>query len=134
MAGWMTWAGGCAAPSGPAAPATAAMPAPPPAPSQSADDQHYILATELEGVIEVVKVHLIHPSGGFLKLQIDVKNKTDAPRRFHYRIEWFDADGERLPLSDGALQAWMLLPRELSSIAVTAPGHAAADFEIAFVP
>jgi uncharacterized protein YcfL len=106
----------------------------PPAPSQSADDQRFVVAPELESAIHVESVRLMHPPGAFLKIQVNVQNKTDAPQRFHYRIEWFDADGVRLSLQGGELSPWMLLPRELSSIAVTAPGHAAADFEIAFVP
>jgi uncharacterized protein YcfL len=131
MAGWMAWAGGCAAPAGPAASAT---PVPSPARSQSADDQRFIVAPELAPVIHVESVRLMHPQGAFLKIQVNVQNKTDTPQQFHYRIEWFDADGMRLPLQGGELSPWMLLPRELSSIAVTAPGHAAADFEIAFMP
>jgi uncharacterized protein YcfL len=82
----------------------------------------------------VVNVRLTNPPGGFLKIQVNVRNKTESPQRFRYRIEWFDQDGTRLPLADGGFVPWMLLPRETSSIAVTAPARDAADFEVAFVP
>jgi uncharacterized protein YcfL len=110
------------------------MSTPPAAPGPSAADQRFVVAPELELIIHVVSVRLMHPPGEFLKIQINVRNKTEAPQRFRYRIEWFDADGLPLPLPEGELRPWMLLPREMSSIAVTAPGHAAVDFEIAFVP
>jgi len=127
----MALTGGCAAPAGPAAPAT---PAPPPPPLQSAADQRFVLAPELERVIQVVSVRLIHPQGAFLKIQVNVQNKTEAPLRFRYRIEWFNQDGVRLPQAGGEFFPWMLLPHEMSSIAVTAPAQAAADFGIAFAP
>jgi uncharacterized protein YcfL len=130
MAGWMTWTDGCATPPGPAALA----PPPPPAPSQSAADQRFVIASALEPVIHVVSVRLIHPRGDFLKIQVNVQNKTEAPQRFHYRIEWFDADGVQLQFVGGEFRPWALLPHETSSIAATAPTHAAADFEIEFVP
>jgi len=107
---------------------------PPPISNQSSADRRFVLSPELEPVIRVLSVRLIHPPRDFLKIQVNVQNKTDVPRRFRYRIEWFDADGERLPLPGGELRSWTLLPHEMSSIAVTAPAHAAADFEIAFVP
>ena len=134
MAGWLALAGGCAAPAVPTAPATPQTPAPPPPSNQSSADRRYVLSPGLEPVIRVLNVRLIHPPRDFLKIQVNVQNKTETPQRFRYRIEWFDADGERLPLPGGELRLWTLLPHEMSSIAVTAPAHAATDFEIAFVP
>jgi uncharacterized protein YcfL len=136
MAGWVTWAGGCATPTGPAAPATPPLKTPPSsaASSQSAADQRFVITSALEPVIHVVSVRLIHPRGDFLKIQVNVQNKTEAPQRFHYRIEWFDADGVQLQFVGGEFRPWVLLPHEMSSIAATAPTHAAADFEIEFVP
>jgi uncharacterized protein YcfL len=127
MAGWVAWAGGCAAPAGPATPA-------PPPPRPSAADQRFVLAPELERVLQVVSVALSNPPGAFLKIQVNVQNRTETPQRFRYRIAWFDKDGAPLPLAGGEFIPWMLLPRERSSIAATAPAPAAVDFGIAFVP
>jgi uncharacterized protein YcfL len=76
---------------------------------------------------------LHNPSGRFLNIQVNVQNLTDAPQQFSYRIEWFDSDGERLPVAGGEFP-WMLRPREVLPIAATAPTPAAADFGIAFLP
>ncbi len=131
VAGWLVWAAGCAAPAktapAQAAPAPAAQP-------QSASDKRFIIAPELEKVVHVVSVGLTHPPGGFLKIQVNVKNMTEVTQRFRYRIEWFDQDGAALPLAGGTFTSWMLMPHELSAVAVTAPTPAAADFGIAFVP
>jgi uncharacterized protein YcfL len=124
-------AGGCAAPVGTTGPAT---PGPPPPQGQSAADQRFVLAPELERVLQVVRVPLTNPPGGFLKIQANVRNRTQASQWFHYRIEWFDKDGARLPLGGEGFTPWMLLPGEKSSIAATAPAPAAVDFGIAFVP
>ena len=131
MAGWVLWAVGCAAPAGPA---TSAPPAPPPPQRPSAPDPRFVLAPGLERVLQVVSVGLTNPPGAFLKIQVNVQNRTQSPLRFRYRIEWFDKDGAPLPLDGGVFIPWMLLPRESSSIAATAPAPAAVDFGIAFVP
>jgi len=142
MAGWMAWIGGCASQVGPSTPTALAKPAPPspstasssqPAADQSAADRRFVIAPELEQVIHVVSVRFVHPRGAFLNIQVNVQNKTDAAQQFHYLLEWFDADGVRLPQLGGERRRLTLLPHEMSSLAVTAPSHAVADFEIAFV-
>jgi hypothetical protein len=92
-----------------------------------------VLAPGLERVLQVVSVALTNPPDAYLKIQVNVQNKTDVSQWFRYRIEWFDKDGAPLPLA-GEFTRWMLLPHEMSSIAATSPAAAALDFEIAFVP
>jgi hypothetical protein len=101
---------------------------------QSASDKRFIISPKLEGILQVVSVGSNRREGGLLKIQVNVQNLTAAPQQFRYRIEWFDQDGSPLPLTGDEFMPWSLLPRELSSIAVTAPAAAAADFGIAFVP
>jgi Protein of unknown function (DUF1425) len=155
LAGWVVVAGGCAAPAhtdGTASPAQ-----PPPqhesAPDKqpfngpsvdtaasitpqrpSAGDKRFVIAPELQGVLHVVRVLLDNPPGTYLKIQITVQNTSDAPQHFSYHIDWFNKDGERLPAGAGDFIPWMLMPREVSSIAATAPSPLAADFGIAFIP
>jgi uncharacterized protein YcfL len=81
----------------------------------------------------VVSVNLPAHADAYLKIQVNVQNKTDAPLRFRYSIEWFDKDGARL-LTGGEFMPWMLLPHEMSPIAATSPSPAAVDFGIAFIP
>ena len=140
ISGWVVLAGGCATPTPKASPAAPAQPAAQPAvqpPSQResvSPDTRYIIVPSLEHALHVVSVSLINRPGAFLKIQVNVQNLTEAPQRFRYRIDWFNQDGARLPLAGPEYISWMLLPREASSIAATAPAPAAADFEIAFVP
>ena len=81
-----------------------------------------------------MRVLLDNPPGTYLKIEVTVQNISDAPQRFSYRIEWFDKEGERLQLGTDDAIPWMLMPHEVSSIAMTAPTPMAADFGIAFVP
>jgi hypothetical protein len=151
-------AGGCAAPANTTSTATTAAPEQPPPQSPSAPDKQssngatvgtgasitpqrpsagdkrFVIAPELLGVLHVVRVLLDNPPGTYLKIEVTVENMSDARQQFSYRIDWFDKDGERLPLEAGDPIPWMLLPREVSSIAATAPTPMAADFGIAFIP
>jgi uncharacterized protein YcfL len=77
---------------------------------------------------------LDNPPGAYLKIQVTLQNTSDSPQQFSYHLDWFDKDGKRLPMGAGDFIPWMLLPREISSIAATAPSPLAADFGIAFVP
>ncbi len=121
-------------------PAAPAQPAVQPAsqpPSQSesvSPDTRFLIAPSLERALRVVNVSLNNRPGAFLKIQVNVQNMTETLLRFRYRIDWFNQDGARLPSAGPEYISWMLLPREASSIAATAPAPAAADFGIAFVP
>jgi hypothetical protein len=155
LAAWVVLAGGCAAP---AHTVGTASPTKPPTQHQSdpdkqfisgaavgpgasitpqrpsVGDKRFVIAPELLGVLHVVRVLLDNPPGTYLKIEVTVQNMSDARQQFSYRIDWFGKDGERLPLGAGDSIPWMLLPREVSSIAATAPSPMAADFGIAFVP
>jgi hypothetical protein len=131
LAGWVLWTGGCAEPAATSSPAKPASPAPP---SQNGSDKRFIIAPELESTLHVVSVLLNHPPGDYLKIQVTVQNLTAAPQQFSYLIDWFDQEGAKVPLTGPEFMPWMLLPHEVSSIAVTAPTPTAADFGIAFVP
>jgi uncharacterized protein YcfL len=124
-AGCFILAVGCAAPEHTGPPHAAQ-------PLETVGAKRYIIAPELAPLLRVVKVKQDH--GDFLKIQVDVENLTAAPLNFRYHIEWFDQDGQLLTMARGGYFSWMLQPREISSIAATAPVPAAADFGIAFVP
>jgi uncharacterized protein YcfL len=135
LAGLSFWSGGCAAPAPPPTRADrTAAPRQPPPQSPAASDKRFIIAPELEHVIHVVNVRLTNPPGAYVKIQVTVENMTAARQHFSYRIDWFDENGTLLPLESQEFTPWMLLPHEVSSIAVTAPMPAAVDFGIAFVP
>ncbi len=81
-----------------------------------------------------MSVRLDHAQEGYLRIQVVIQNTTDNPQRFAYHIDWFDQDGALLQLGAQNFTPWMLMPHEVSTIAVTSPALTAADFGIAFVP
>ena len=97
-------------------------------------DKRYLIAPQLHGLLRVVGVRFRRLANGYLTIQVNLQNLTDAPQRFNYRIEWFDKDGALLPLASQAYVPWMLMAREVSSVVATAPTPMAEDFGIAFVP
>jgi len=141
IAGWAAWAalaGGCATPAttvkttAPAAPAGRAAEASHQRPVPS--DKRFVIAPELHGLLDVVSVRSWRQADGFLRLQVNVQNLTDAPQQFNYRIEWFDHDGAPLPLISQAPVPWTLKGREMSPVVAASPTRRAEDFGIAFVP
>ncbi len=95
-------------------------------------DKRITIDPSLAGALRVLKVQSATGAEGYLKIQVDVENRSAAPRRFSYSIDWLDANGSLLPqLSNGFLK-WMLRGRETSSIAATAPDSLAKDFRITF--
>jgi uncharacterized protein YcfL len=69
---------------------------------------------------------------GYLKIQLNVQNLTGAPKHFRYRIDWYDQDGQGLPLAGATAMDWMLLSHETSFLAATSPTPAAKDFRVIF--
>ncbi len=133
LGGLLFMTGGCATPAA-APPQKHTTKSVPPRPTPPPAAKRFIIAPELENIIHVVNVRLNHPEGSYLEIQVTVENMTTVRQQFHYHIEWFDADGTILTPNNLEFLPWMLLPREVASIAVKAPLPTAADFGIAFVP
>jgi uncharacterized protein YcfL len=92
-----------------------------------------IIDTALDRTLQLIGVGTMTGGDGLLKVQINVKNMTDSPKWFSYRIEWFDKDGALLPGASIDALPWMLLAGETSSIVATAPAVTAKDFGVAFL-
>jgi hypothetical protein len=132
-------AAGCASPTPVPQPVQAPQsgaPARPPRAERSppAKDTRVIVDSALDRVLRVLGVGTSTGPDGLLKIQVDVQNITDSPQRFSYKIEWFDRNGELLPMASEDTLQWMLLAGETSPIAATAPAATAKDFEVAFLP
>jgi len=96
-------------------------------------DTRVIIDSALDRTLRIVNVISLTGRDGLLKIQVNVKNITDSPRWFSYRIEWFDRNGVLLPMASGDSLPWMLLAGETSSIVATAPAATAKDFGMAFL-
>lgn len=71
--------------------------------------------------------------GQSLKVQAQVQNTTRKTAVFHYRVNWFDAQGLALSGYTPAMHTVELSGGEIKSITVTAPSSAAVDFQIVFI-
>ncbi len=113
----------------PAAPASGAQAQPLPE-----KDTRIIIDSALDRTLRVLGVKSSTGLDGLLKIQVIVRNITDSPRWFSYRIEWFDENGVALPMASADSLPWMLLAGETSSFVATAPAVTAKDFGVAFLP
>lgn len=136
----LVWLTGCAhsvpGPVEPSRPTTVSPPGfrpavPPPVSAEVNADKRVVFSPSLQNALKVTDIRSTAGMQGYLKIQVNIQNTTGAPKKFSYRIEWFDSDGQPLPLASAADQ-WMLLAHETSVIAATAPTPAAKDFGIAF--
>ena len=91
-----------------------------------------VIDPALAHAIQIVAIKSTTGPEGYLKIQLNVQNLTDSPKRFSYRIDWFDREGLELPLAASVSLPWMLLSRETSFLAATAPTPAAKDFRVTF--
>jgi uncharacterized protein YcfL len=112
-------------------PAPSANAAPPPA---VANDKHVLVDSRLDSSIRVLNVISSTGKDGLLKIQVNVQNLLAAPSRLSYKVDWFDRNGEELPMASVGLMPWMLLAHETSSIVAVAPAPTVKDFGVAFVP
>jgi uncharacterized protein YcfL len=125
-------AGGCVTRVEPVEPRHAESPRPAPQ-RQTVVDKRVVIDPALVSAMRVVGLKSTMGTEGFLKIQLDVQNLTDSPKQFSYRIDWFDQNGQPLPLAASTLMPWMLLSRETSFLAAAAPTPAARNFRINFV-
>jgi uncharacterized protein YcfL len=116
-------------------PPGASPPAPAsPAPQrQTATDKRVVIIPPLDRAIHIVRIKSATGPEGYLKIQLNVQNLTDSPKRFTYHIDWLDHDGLELPMAASVSLPWMLLGRETSFLAATAPTPAARDFRVTFL-
>jgi uncharacterized protein YcfL len=110
------------------------LPAPAPLPQPTAADKQIVIDPAVAGALRAVKVQWSTTGvEGYLKIQVDVENRSDVSQRFRYAIEWLNGNGAILPQGGNSFLDWMLMPHETSTIVATAPTAAAKDFRLLFV-
>lgn len=114
------------------APVSKAHPAGPLLPRKTVVDPRVVVEPGLREVIRIVGLRTSESPEGFLRIQVDVENRTGSPQHFGYRIDWFDQQGQPLPLASTSTP-WMLLAHETSFMATTSPTPAARDFRVTFI-
>lgn len=108
-------------------------PAQPVANKQMISDQRVLLDQSLNKAVSVVGVNAATGPEGFLKIQVEVENRTRSRKLFTYRIEWFDENGMLIELPTANARPRSLEGGERAMITATAPTPKAKDFRIKFL-
>lgn len=108
-------------------------PAQPAAERQMLADKRVITDSSLNWKLAIVGVNTATGPGGFLKIQVEVQNKTRSVQAFTYRVEWFDENGMIINLPTTTAIPRTIEGKETLSITATAPTPKAKDFRIKFL-
>jgi len=94
------------------------------------DDARVVIDPKLAQIIQLVGLTSTNTADGFLKIQLDIQNMTDANQQFVYRIDWYDQNAQPLSMAALVSPPWFMLKRETSFLGATSPTPAARDFRV----
>ena len=101
--------------------------------TQMISDQRVLTDQTLNNIVRLVGVNTATGAEGFLKIQVQMENRTRKARSFTYRVEWFDENGMLIDLPTAAARPRTIEAREVAVINATAPTPRAKDFRIKFL-
>lgn len=93
-------------------------------------DKRVITDPGLNRAVSIVGVNEANVADGFLKIQIELLNRTTSTQNFKYQIEWFDAAGMVVKTPTTAWIDRQILPQQTLAITAVAPTASAKDFRI----
>ena len=96
-------------------------------------DQRVLTDQTLNNIVRIVGVNTATGAEGFLKIQVQVENRTRKARSFTYQVEWFDENGMIIESPIRVAQPRTIEAREVAVITATAPTPRAKDFRIKFL-
>jgi len=96
-------------------------------------DQRVVSDTSLNRKVGVVGVNTAMTPGGFLKVQVELLNRTHTLQNFNYHFEWFDQNGMQVNNSSTAVIADVIDARESKNITAVAPTSACRDFRLKLI-
>jgi uncharacterized protein YcfL len=108
-------------------------------PAQSAaqremiSDQRVLKDQSLNKAVNIVGINSAVGEEGFLKIQVEVENRSRSLKSFTYTVEWFDEDGMLIELPTAHARPRSLEGGEVAAITATAPTPRARDFRIKFL-
>ena len=108
-------------------------PAQPVARRQMLPDKRVITDSSLNRHVEILGVNTATGPEGFLKIQVELRNKTRSEHNFTYRVEWFDENGMIVASPTAAAIPRTIEGKETLAITATAPTDRAKDFRIKFL-
>ena len=108
-------------------------PAQPAAQREMISDQRVLKDQSLNKAVNIVGVNSAIGDGGFLKIQVEVENRSRSLKSFTYTVEWFDENGILIDLPTAHARPRSLEGGEIAAITATAPTPRARDFRIKFL-
>jgi len=82
--------------------------------------------------IKVLRVITTTSPGGYLNVQVDLRNASQSLVRYTYKVEWFDEKGLLIQTPAAGAIPRQIEGGEIQSIVLTAPTPLAKDFRIKF--
>jgi uncharacterized protein YcfL len=93
-------------------------------------DSRVVSDTTLDRRVGVVGLNTAMTAGGFLKVQVELLNRTRSPQNFNYQFQWFDVNGMQIGVSQTAMVGDEIDGAESKFISAIAPTEAAKDFRL----
>jgi len=97
------------------------------------NDTRVITDTSLAKSVAIVNVNTITTPAGFLKVQVQLKNRTYSPARYLYHFEWFDINGMQVNNIVSASIPDQIEGGETKFISGIAPNPDCKDFRLKFI-
>jgi uncharacterized protein YcfL len=101
--------------------------------TQMISDQRVLTDQTLNNIVRIMGVNTATGPEGFLKVQVQVENRTRKARSFTYQVQWFDENGMIIDLPTSVARPRTIEAREVAAITATAPTPRAKDFRIKFL-
>jgi uncharacterized protein YcfL len=80
--------------------------------------------------IKVDQAVLRRTKGGFLELNVNGHNESQWTKKFQYRVEWLDRDGQLIQTKTSVWQRMSAMGKSPFSFKVVAPRPEAVDFRM----
>jgi uncharacterized protein YcfL len=100
---------------------------------QVLSDKRVVTDTWLYNRVRPIGLNVATVSTGFLKVQVEVQNRSSFVQAFAYRIEWFDANGMVISTPTTVWIDRQIHGGETMPITGIAPTDTAKDFRIKFI-
>ncbi len=97
------------------------------------NDTRVVTDNSLAKSVALVAVNTITTPAGFLKVQVQVKNRTSSHKSFLYRFDWFDINGMQVKNIVSATIPDQIEGGETKFIAGVAPNPDCKDFRLNFI-
>lgn len=101
--------------------------------TQMISDKRVLTDQTLNNVVRIIGLNTATGDEGFLKIQVQVENRTGRASAFTYQVEWFDENGMIIDSPIRVARPRTIEAREVLAITATAPTPRAKDFRIKFL-